>query len=70
MLTVEETTPERASVQFQFSVTAVLFQPFAFAGVRPANVITGEVRSILIPVFETAALVFPALSVQVPEGED
>ena len=47
-LTVEETTPERASVQFQFRVTALLFQPFAFAGVLPANVITGAVRSILV----------------------
>jgi hypothetical protein len=69
-LTVEETTPESASEQFQVSVTSVLFQPFAFAGVRLANVITGEVRSILIPVFEIAGLVFPALSVQVPDGED
>src|SRR5512134_4163933 len=44
-LTLAATTPEVASVQDQFTVTSVLFQPLPFGAVRPANIIAGPVLS-------------------------
>src|SRR2546423_1579372 len=45
-VTVGETGPDRLSVQFQVSVTSVVFHPLPFlAGLCPTNVIVGGVES-------------------------
>src|SRR5206468_10398781 len=61
-LTGEAMTPDRVSLQVHFTVTSVLFQPFALtAGRRESSVIVGSAVSIFtVAVFTFST--FPALS--------
>src|SRR5690349_24656683 len=62
LLVGHEATPDSASVQEKSTVTAVLYQPAALAGVVGAPAITGAVRSIITPATVASRLVLPALS--------
>src|SRR5207253_353450 len=61
-------TPERASPQVKRTVTAELFQPAALATGLRLPVMTGGVRSMLIPV-TVAPAELPAWSTQVPKRD-
>src|SRR5688572_18527934 len=65
--TVAASTPDSESAQSQTTVTSVLFQPFALAGVRLFSAIVGAPVSMLIPDTEAPA-VLPARSVHVPDA--
>ena len=60
--------PESASLQVQWIVTDVLYQPLPLGLVVGAPLMVGAVRSILTGALSTVVL-FPALSTAVPERD-
>ncbi len=61
----DESTPERASVHVNETVTLTLFHPNKFAGGDLVPLMTGVVRSTLIPL-SVALAALPARSAQEP----
>ncbi len=62
-------TPDSGSVAAKLNVTGLLYQPLAFGDELAMSLTTGPANSMLMFVAETGMLMFPALSVQVPDGE-